>query len=422
MQATLSSLTKSDLRTIFLSLLGGAIEVYDFVIFVFLATIIADVFFPTQLPEWLRIMQSLLVFSVGYLARPLGGLVLAHYADRFGRKWMFNVTIVFMALPCLLIGLLPGFETIGYWAPLALLLARIIQGMALGGEVPNAWVFVAEHTSAANRGLALGLLQAGLSFGYMLGALSVAVLSLFMSSSLLHQWGWRIPFLIGGGLGFVTLWLRRWLQETPAFTALERQETAAPRLPLKSILNDYRHQSIPALLLTALLASAVVACVVVFPLLMQKNAGISANLVFWFSCLGILTMNAGCVLAGYLTDKYDVTQTVRGYAIALVCGVTLMIASLGQNPVVVCLSYILLGLSSGIVGVVPRVMVSLFPTEVKVTGISLMYNLAYSISSGCLPLLLLAVNHWSVWYIPLIYLLLALAVITIAKIRPIPSI
>ena len=246
-----SSLTKSDLRTIFLSLLGGAIEVYDFIIFVFLAAIIADVFFPAHLPEWLRIMQSLLVFSVGYLARPLGGLVLAHYADRFGRKSMFNFTIVFMALPCLCIGLLPGFQTIGYWAPLTLLLARIIQGMALGGEVPNAWVFVAEHTAAAHRGLALGVLQAGLSFGYMLGALSVAVLSLYMSSSTLHQWGWRLPFLLGGVLGFITLWLRRWLQETPAFIALERQETTASRLPLKLILTNYRYQAIPALVLTA---------------------------------------------------------------------------------------------------------------------------------------------------------------------------
>lgn len=422
MQDKSPRLSKADLRTIFLSLLGGAIEVYDFIIFVFLAAIIADEFFPAQLPEWLRIMQSMLVFSVGYLARPFGGLILAHYADRYGRKSMFNFTILFMALPCLFIGLLPGFQTIGYWAPLGLLLARIIQGMALGGEVPNAWVFVAEHTPQSNRGFALGLLQAGLSFGYMLGALSIALLSLGMSSSTLHQWGWRVPFLIGGGLGFVTLWLRRWLQETPAFIALKRQETTKTKLPLKFILTQYRHQSVPALVLTALLASAVVACVVVVPLLLQKKAGISPNMGFWLSCAGILSMNAGCVLAGYLTDKYGATCTIRGYAIALVCGVTIMVASFGQRPSIMCASYLLLGLTSGIVGVVPIVMVSLFPTEVKVTGISLMYNLAYSISSGCLPILLLAVDHYSIWLISLIYFLLALSGIAVAKIKPIESV
>ncbi|PLV55475.1 MFS transporter, partial [Erwinia sp. B116] len=198
MTTTTHQLTRHDYKMIGLSLLGGALEVFDFIIFVFLSAVIADVFFPADTPEWVRLLQSMTIFSVGYLARPLGGLLIAHYADRYGRKRMFNFTVLFMALPCLAMGLLPGYAQIGYWAPLLLLLARIIQGAALGGEVPNAWVFVAEHTPARHRGLALGMLQAGLTFGYMLAALTVTLITTLFSADEMRDWAWRIPFIVGG--------------------------------------------------------------------------------------------------------------------------------------------------------------------------------------------------------------------------------
>lgn len=144
--------------------------------------------------------------SVGYIARPFGGILMAHYADRLGRKVMFNFTLVFMALPCLLTGLMPTYAQIGYMAPLLLVLLRLIQGAALGGEVPNAWVFVAEHVVAQRRGLALGLLQAGLTFGYLLGAFTVMLLTTIFDKPTLVEWAWRIPFVIGGVFGVIAVW------------------------------------------------------------------------------------------------------------------------------------------------------------------------------------------------------------------------
>jgi MFS family permease len=133
-----------------------ALEIYDFIIFVFFALTLSQLFFPPEMPEWLRLLQSFGIFVTGYLARPLGGILMAHFADRLGRKKVFSLSILMMALPCLLIGIMPTYAQIGYFAPLLLLLLRVFQGAAVGGEVPSAWVFVAEHAPAGHRGYALG--------------------------------------------------------------------------------------------------------------------------------------------------------------------------------------------------------------------------------------------------------------------------
>jgi MFS family permease len=134
-------LNRHDYRTLALAALGGALEFYDFVIYVFLAPVIGRLFFPADMPDWLRMLQTFGIFSAGYLARPLGGIVIAHFGDLLGRKRMFALSIFLMAAPTLIIGLLPTYASIGIAAPLLLLLMRILQGVAIGGEVPGAWVF-----------------------------------------------------------------------------------------------------------------------------------------------------------------------------------------------------------------------------------------------------------------------------------------
>src|SRR5580704_12463387 len=144
----------SETRTLLLASIGGALEFYDFVIFVFFTSVIARIFFPPYLPEWVRQVQSFGIFAAGYFARPLGGIVLAHFGDTRGRKRVFTASVLLMALPT--------FASVGIAAPLLLLLMRIVQGAALGGEIPGAWVFVAEHAANRKSGLAIGLLTSGL--------------------------------------------------------------------------------------------------------------------------------------------------------------------------------------------------------------------------------------------------------------------
>ena len=164
-------LTRNDYKTLSLSALGGALEFYDFIIFVFFATVVGKLFFPADMPDWLRMMQTFGIFAAGYLARPLGGIVMAHFGDLLGRKKMFTLSIFMMAVPTLIMGLLPTYAQIGLLAPLLLLLMRVIQGAAIGGEVPGAWVFVSEHVPARHIGYACGTLTSGLTAGILLGSL-----------------------------------------------------------------------------------------------------------------------------------------------------------------------------------------------------------------------------------------------------------
>ncbi|SOQ07586.1 major facilitator transporter [Pseudomonas syringae pv. persicae] len=320
--------SKADYKTPSLAALGGALEIYDFIIFVFFALTLSQLFFPPDMPEWLRLLQSFGIFVTGYLARPLGGILMAHFADRLGRKKVFSLSILMMALPCLLIGIMPTYAQIGYWAPLVLLVLRILQGAAVGGEVPSAWVFVAEHAPKGHRGYALGVLQAGLTFGYLLGALTATWLARAFSPAEILDWAWRIPFLLGGVFGVVGVWLRRWLNETPVFIAMHAQRENLPALPLGKVLREHRQSLLPAVLLTFVLTSAVVVLVVITPTVMQQRFGISASHTFALSALGIVFLNVGCVLAGLLVDRIGAWRGVMFYSLLLPLGIGVLYTSL----------------------------------------------------------------------------------------------
>lgn len=390
-------LSRADHKTLGLAALGGALEIYDFIIFVFFALTLSQLFFPPQMPEWLRLLQSFGIFVTGYLARPLGGILMAHFADHLGRKKVFSLSILMMALPCLLIGVMPTYADIGYFAPLILLALRILQGAAVGGEVPSAWVFVAEHAPVRRRGYALGFLQAGLTFGYLIGALTATALAQLFTPQEILDYAWRLPFLLGGVFGVIGVWLRRWLSETPVFLALRERREAVVEMPLKAVLRDHRAALLPAAILTCVLTSAVVVLVVITPTVMQQRFGMSASHTFALSSLGIVFLNIGCVLAGLLVDRIGAWRALMFYSLLLPLGIGALYASLIGGWGVPGIGYALAGLSCGVVGVVPSVMVGLFPARIRVSGISFTYNIAYALWASVTPLALIALMPWSPW-------------------------
>ena len=389
--------SRSDYKTLGLAALGGALEIYDFIIFVFFALTLSQLFFPPEMPEWLRLLQSFGIFVTGYLARPLGGILMAHFADSLGRKKVFSLSILMMALPCLLIGIMPTYAQIGYFAPLLLLALRVLQGAAVGGEVPSAWVFVAEHAPAGHRGYALGFLQAGLTFGYLLGALTATFLAQAFTPAEILDYAWRYPFLLGGVFGVIGVWLRRWLSETPVFMAMQARREAAVELPLRAVLREHRLALLPAMILTCVLTSAVVVFVVITPTMMQKTFGMTTSHTFALSALGIVFLNIGCVLAGLLVDRIGAWRTVMLYSLLLPLGIGVLYSCLISGGNWVGLAYAVAGLSCGVVGAVPSVMVSLFPARIRVSGISFTYNIAYAAWASITPLLLIGLMPWSPW-------------------------
>jgi len=396
-------LTRNDYKTLSLSALGGALEFYDFIIFVFFATVVGKLFFPANMPEWLRLMQTFGIFAAGYLARPLGGIVMAHFGDLLGRKKMFTLSIFLMAVPTLIMGLLPTYAQIGLWAPILLLLMRIIQGAAIGGEVPGAWVFVSEHVPPRNIGYACGTLTAGLTAGILLGSLVATLINSLYNAEEMLDYAWRIPFLIGGVFGLLSVYLRRWLHETPVFAEMQLRKTLAEEVPLKAVLRDHRGAILLSMLLTWLLSAGVVVIILMTPTLLQTVYGFSPATALKANSLAIVCLSFGCILAGSLADRFGAGKVLTIGCSALLISSWVFYHSLFAHPDWLFPLYALTGLFVGTIGTVPSVMVKAFPAVVRFSGLSFSYNLAYAIFGGLTPMvvtLMLKSNPMGpAWYV-----------------------
>ncbi|WP_435606762.1 MFS transporter [Pseudomonas knackmussii] len=380
------ALNRSDYKTLSLSALGGALEFYDFIIFVFFATVVGKLFFPADMPDWLRQLQTFGLFAAGYLARPLGGIVMAHFGDLLGRKKMFTLSIFLMSVPTLLMGLLPTYVQTGIWAPLALLLLRVVQGAAIGGEVPGAWVFVAEHVPARSIGLACGTLTAGLTAGILIGSLVATLINSLYSQAELLDYAWRIPFLLGGIFGLFSVYLRRWLHETPVFAEMQQRKQLADEIPLGKVVREHRPAVVVSMLLTWLLSAAIVVVILMTPSLLQNLYGISPATSLKANSLAIVFLTGGCILAGRLVDRLGAGRIFIGGSLLLGGASWLFYSSLHEHPDLLFPLYAFAGLAVGIVGAVPYVMVKAFPPVVRFSGLSFSYNLAYAIFGGLTPM------------------------------------
>lgn len=384
-------LNRQDYRTLALAALGGALEFYDFIIFVFFAIVVGKLFFPADMPEWLRQFQTFGIFAAGYLARPLGGIVMAHFGDLVGRKRMFTLSIILMALPTLCMGLLPTYASIGILAPLALLALRILQGAAIGGEVPGAWVFVAEHVPSSRVGYACGTLTSGLTAGILLGSLVATWINNSFSAAEIADWAWRMPFILGGIFGLVAMYLRRWLEETPVFAEMQAKKHLADELPLKKVVREHRESIVVSMLLTWLLSAAIVVVILMTPTYLQKQFGFTPVQALQANSMAIIALTIGCILAGRLIDRFGSGPTFFYGSLFLGLSSWTFYHSLTAHPEWLVPLYMLAGLSVGIVGAVPYVMFHAFPAVVRFSGISFSYNLAYAIFGGMTPM---AVSLW----------------------------
>ncbi len=380
------SLTRSDYKTLSLSALGGALEFYDFIIFVFFAAVVGKLFFPAEMPEWLRQLQTFGIFAAGYLARPLGGIVMAHFGDLLGRKKMFTLSIFMMAVPTLLMGLLPTYAQIGIWAPITLLLLRVIQGAAIGGEVPGAWVFVAEHVPARYVGYACGTLTSGLTAGILLGSLVATLINSIYSAEEVLAYGWRIPFLLGGVFGLFSVYLRRWLHETPVFAELQQRKALAAEVPLKAVVRDHRGAILLSMLLTWVLSAGIIVVILMTPTLLQTLYGFDAATALQANSLAIVFLSLGCVLAGVLADRFGAGRVFVVGSLLLLASSWTFYTRLGAHPDWLFPLYALTGLCVGTIGAVPYVMVNAFPAVVRFSGLSFSYNLAYALFGGLTPM------------------------------------
>ena len=268
---------------------------------------------------------------------------------------------------------------------LALLLLRVMQGAAIGGEIPGAWVFVAEHAPKRHIGLAIGTLTSGLTGGILLGSLVATAVNRHYTPEQVKDFAWRVPFLVGGVFGFFAVFLRQWLEETPVFEELRRRKALAQELPLKLVLRGHLGGVLVSMLVTWVLTAAIVVVILMTPALLQKLHGFTPAQTLAANSLATLCLTLGCIGAGVLVDRFGSGAVLAVGSVALIGAVYALYLGVGSDPSLLVPLYALAGLCVAIVGAIPSVLVSSFPAPVRFSGISFSYNLAYAIFGGFTP-------------------------------------
>jgi len=297
-------MTREEKRVILASSAGTIFEWYDFYLYGSLAAIIGAQFF-SSFPEATRNVFALLAFAAGFLVRPFGALFFGRLGDMIGRKQTFLMTILIMGLSTFVVGLLPGYNTIGWAAPILLIALRMLQGLALGGEYGGAVVYVAEHAPANRRGFFTSWIQTTATLGLLLSLMVILTVRTVVGEKDFAEWGWRIPFLLSIFLLAVSVWIRLQMEESPAFKKMKEEGTNS-KAPIAEAFGTWRNGKFALIALFGLTAGQAVVWytgqfyVLFFLQTILRLDMFSANvLIAWSLILG----TAGFIIFGTLSDK-----------------------------------------------------------------------------------------------------------------------
>ncbi|HEY5754807.1 MAG TPA: MFS transporter [Steroidobacter sp.] len=372
-------------RVVLASSVGTAIEWYDFFIYAFLGPLVFDrVFFP-QISSVAGTMAVFATFTVGFLARPLGGVVFGHFGDRIGRKSVLIVSMLLMGFATAAIGCLPSFDAIGLWAPGLLVTLRFLQGFALGGESVGAVLLTVEGSPASKRGLFGGLIQAAGPASVVLASLATAMVMRLPEDQLL-SWGWRVPFLASLALVAVGLYVRARVQETQAFAAARRE---VPKVPLVEVLRHHRAPVIIVLVLS-IAETAFFYLTVTFSLSYGARLGIDKRVLSDAVLFGNLLSMCAVPMFGALSDRLGRRPVfAAGLATALlfIYPFFLLIETMNSWAVIAAIV-----VAAGVIhplmfGSESSFFAELFPTRVRFTAISVGKQLGTILGGGLAPLI-----------------------------------
>lgn len=375
-------------RNIRLGSLGAALEYYDFVVYLYVATLIGQAFFPADTSEAARLIQTLSIYAIGMVIRPFAGVLIARSADRVGRKKMFIFTVALMSLSTLVIGLSPTFQQIGWFAPALLILMRALQGCAVGGELPGAAVFVTEHAGRDRVARAGAFQQMTAYTGFLLGATAAFLAGIITTQVFpgMPSLAWRLPFIVGGVLGLITIYLRRNLDETPSFVHESERRNQRTAAPVKEVLRDFRRPLLFSTLVVLPLALANGTYFQFWPTYLQATLGLPANVALSATLISIAVAMLSMPLWGFVADKYG--WSVELALAALLTTIATIFLLLAQ-PMVTQQPSLAFWIQApaafaigGIVAAVPGLVSSSFPTEVRQTGYALTYNVVVAVVGG----------------------------------------
>jgi len=393
---TVREVPRPKTRAIVAASIGNMLEWYDFTVYLLFAGYIAGNFFPAADDPTTQLLKTLLVFGLGFVVRPLGAILIGNYGDRAGRKAALTLTILLMAAGTAVIACCPTYTSIGRGAPLLLLFGRLLQGFSAGGEIGGAAAFLFESAPLGQRGRVAAWLQASMGMSNILGAVAALLVTTCLRASAVQAWGWRLPFLFGLLILPFGLYLRRSLAETDAFQALAERRRLS-RIPIHApLLETFRGSSsglVVGFCVAVLWAAAVYVLMIFLPTYVQHadTFNFSAHQAFGASLVGNIPFVIGCVYFGSVSDRIGRRRSLFiSAALLLLCVLPLFLwlKAVPTTATLIIAQSILCFLVASFAGVAPAAIAEIFPTAVRASGTSLVYNAAFTIFGGFAPTIL----------------------------------
>lgn len=392
-------------RAVAASAMGNATEWFDYGVYAYVATEIGANFFPGEHES----LGALLGFAVSFVLRPLGGIVWGPLGDKLGRSTILATTILLMSSATFCVGLIPSYDTIGIWAPIILILLRMIQGFSTGGEYGGAATFMAEYAPDKKRGFWGSFLEVGTLAGFSAALILVLVLRYFIGETGMEEWGWRIPFFVAGPLGAIGLYLRVKMEDTPVFRELEEKDEVEHEASgaLKDLVARYWKPILQLFALVIALNVANYTLLAYMPTYLPDTIGMSDFNAGLMVLIGQLIMMCLLPFAGSVSDRVGRKPCWWGSLIGLFVLSVPMFWLISQNFFLAVVGFTVLGLVYIFqLGTISATFPAMFPTHVRFAGLAISYNIATAAFGGTAPLVNEAlIDATGNIYIPAFYMM-----------------
>lgn len=370
-------------KFVFAGIIGNVLEWFDYGLYGYFAIAISVNFFPTE-DKMVSLILSFLVFGLGFLARPIGGFIFGHYADKLGRKNILSITVILMGASTFIMGILPTYAQIGLAAPIILALVRLLQGISAGGEWGSAVSFLGEYAKPNNRAFIVSFSQVGSAIGLLMGSLIGLLFTNIFSEAALLSYGWRIAFLFGIVIAFFGYILRRHVEETPVFQ--EKQLTGEiPESPVKEVFKHHKYRMFTAF---CLISGGFVTYWLIFsfmPTYISQFLKLPMNVGFSLTAITLVAYIVTLPFSGYLADRFGrrPIMLIGSGGIVLFSYPLFLILSNATNFLVMALIVIILAMIFAMFqGPNTVAMNELFPSKVRVSGFSIPYQVSSAVFAG----------------------------------------
>jgi MHS family proline/betaine transporter-like MFS transporter len=399
-------------KNVLASFLGSVSELYEFVVYAFCAPFLAPLFFPGD-DELISILCIFGTFAVGFLMRPIGALIFGYFGDKHGRQKTVSISIILIGLPTVVMGIMPTYSTIGIFAPIMLILVRIIQGISLGGQFTGSAVFINEHMGNKNAHLASGITFVGAFIGMLIASCVWLALTSLLSENEIASWGWRIPFILGIAVTIIGYYIKSNTTETPQFKNLKQNNSLSSN-PISEAFKTQKMNMLLCLSMCWLTPIIIYQLFIFMPIYAQRYLNIPLAVTLEINAVGMIILSIFTILFGYLADKI-------GYKIVMLTA-TVLLGALGyplymlaiyyhtaKSLLIVQISFAVLG--AGYIGPVMGILNNLFSVKARYTALSFSYNLGIGIFGGTVAILnIIFIEKTGLLIFPAIYLSIAVVI------------